>query len=166
MVSKTRNQLMDMRMIVPQVIDAVGDQLALACRAKIMVKGFDGLGGEGRASTVKVPQQLLLFRLDRNHRIARRFLRVSQADNVFELRVAIGMVTHRLFLARRAAAHLEVSQQPTNRAAAGGRAQCQQPPRQLTQRQVRPQHAFTHRIPSGELLPQGAQVRFQGRLRH
>ena len=54
--------------MVHQVIDAVGDQLSLACRAKIMVKGFDGLDGEGRASPVKVPQQFLLFRIDGNHR--------------------------------------------------------------------------------------------------
>jgi hypothetical protein len=59
----------DVRLMVHHVIDTVRNQLALACRAKIMVKGFDGLGGEGRASPVKVPQQLLLFRIDRNHRL-------------------------------------------------------------------------------------------------
>jgi hypothetical protein len=56
-----------------------------------MVKGFHRLGGEGRASTVKVPQPFLLFRLDRKHRIARRFIRASQAGDVFALRVAIGI---------------------------------------------------------------------------
>ena len=90
---------MHMRLMVHQVIDAVGDQLSLACRPKIMVKGFHRLGGEGRASPVKVPQPFLLFRVDRNHRIARRFIRASQAGAVFELRVAIGMLSKR---ARRA----------------------------------------------------------------
>src|SRR5262249_30780169 len=157
---------MDVRLMVHHVIDPVRNQLALPCRAKVVIERFDGLGGEGRPYTVKVPKQLLLFRIDRNHRIAGRFILASQAGDVFKLCVSSGVVTHRLFLARRAAAHLEVPQQSTNRAAAGRRASCQQPPRQLAQRPVRPQHAFAHRIASRELLQQGAEVRFQGRLRH
>ena len=47
----------DVRVLVQQIIDAVGNQFPLAGGAKIVVKGFHRLGGEGRASTVKIPQQ-------------------------------------------------------------------------------------------------------------
>ena len=156
----------DGRLMVHPVIAPVRHQLAWAGRAKSMVQGCAGRGGAGRASTVQVPQPLLLLRIDRNHRIARRFRRASQADEVCAWRVAIGMGPQGLLLARRAAAPLEVSQHPTHRAAAGGRAQGHQPPRQLTQRHGRPQHACTQRSPSGALWQPGAQVRCQGRLRH
>ncbi len=46
----------DVRVLVHQVIDPVGNQLPLARGAKVVVEGFHGLGGEGRASTVKIPQ--------------------------------------------------------------------------------------------------------------
>ena len=75
------------------------------------------------------------------------------------------MVAHRLCLPRRASAQCALSQQPSDRAATGGRAHRQQPPRQRAQRQVGPQHACAHRIAGGALLSQVAAVRFQGRLR-
>jgi hypothetical protein len=155
----------DVRLRVPHGIDTVRHQLAWACRANILGKGCDGLGGAGRASTVQVPPPRLFFRLDRHHRIARRCIRVAQADTVCDWRVAIGLVPPRLFLARRAAAPLAFAPQPPNRVAAGGRAQCQQPPRPRPPRHVRPQHACTHRLPSGALLHHGAPGRCQGRRR-
>ena len=79
----------DVRVLVPQVIDAMGHQLPLACGAKIMVKGFHGLRRAGRARAVKIPQSFLLFRVDRNHRIAGCLLCAPQARNVFEWRVAV-----------------------------------------------------------------------------
>src|SRR2546423_1525536 len=60
----------DVRVMVPQVIDAMGDQLSLACGAKIGVKGFHSPSREGRACSGKIPQEFLLFRVDRNHRTA------------------------------------------------------------------------------------------------
>ena len=36
----------------------------------VVLEGFDGLVGAGRASTVKMPQSCLLFRSDGNHRLA------------------------------------------------------------------------------------------------
>ena len=74
------------------------------------VERFHGLGREGCAGTVKIPQQFLLFRVDRNHGIAGRLVLAPQARDVFELGVAVGMVTHRLFLPRRALAQFEFSQ--------------------------------------------------------
>jgi hypothetical protein len=43
------------RLMVSHVIDAVRNQLALACRAQIIGKGFHRLGGEGRPCTVTIP---------------------------------------------------------------------------------------------------------------
>ena len=45
----------DVRVIVHEVIDPMGNQFPLACGAKIVVEGFHGLRGKGRASTVKIP---------------------------------------------------------------------------------------------------------------
>ncbi len=74
------------------------------------------------------------------------------------LRVAVGMVPHRFLLPRRASSQLELPQQASNHAPTGGRAQFEQPPRQLAQRQVGPQHSRPHRIPSREFLQQVPQV--------
>src|SRR5262249_56082408 len=95
---------MDVRLMVHHVIDPVRNQLALPCRAKVVIERFDGLGGEGRPYTVKVPKQLLLFRIDRNHRIAGRFILASQAGAGFKFCVASGGMTPRLFLSRPSAA--------------------------------------------------------------
>ena len=116
----------DVGVIVHHVIDPVRDQLPLARRAKIVVEGFHGLGGKGRPGPVKIPQEFLLFRVDGNHRIASRLILAPQACNVFELRIAVGVVAHCLFLPRRSAAHLEFSQQPSDGATTGGRAQRQE----------------------------------------
>ena len=59
----------------------------------------------------------------------------------------------------------EFAQHPTDCAPTGGGTQCQQPSRQLAQRQIGSQHAFAHRIASGELLQQLTEGRFQGWLR-
>jgi hypothetical protein len=96
------------RVMVHHIIDPVGHQLPLARRAEIMVEGFHSLGGEGCTSAVKVPESFLLFRVDRNHRIASGLILAPQARDVVEWRVAVGMVAHRLFLPRRAAAQFEV----------------------------------------------------------
>ncbi len=61
---------------------------------KIVVKGFHRLDGEGRARTMKIPQEFLLFRVDRNHRITSRLVLAPQTRNVLKLRVAVGMVAH------------------------------------------------------------------------
>ena len=98
----------DVRVMVHHVIDAVGNQLPLASRAKIVVKGFYGLRSEGRASPVKIPQEFLLFCIDRNHRITGRLVLAPQTRNVLKLRVAVGMMAHGLFLPRRAAPYLQL----------------------------------------------------------
>jgi hypothetical protein len=46
----------DVRVVVHHVIDPVRDQFPLARGTKIVVEGFHGLGGEGRAAPVKIPQ--------------------------------------------------------------------------------------------------------------
>ena len=88
-----------MRVLVHHVIDPVGDHLALTRSAEVVVEGLHGLGGEGRASAVKIPEQLLLLRVDGDHRIASRLILAPQARDVFELGIAIGVVAHRLLLA-------------------------------------------------------------------
>jgi len=119
----------DVCVLVSQGIDAMGNQLPLACRAKIVVKGFHRLGGAGRASPVKMPQPFLLFRVDRNHGIAGRLVLAPQVRDVFEWGVAVGRVTPGLFLPRRALAQFEFSQQSADRAATRRGAQRQQPSR-------------------------------------
>jgi hypothetical protein len=150
------------RVVVHHVIDPVRNQFPLARGTTIVVEGFHGLSGEGRAAPVKMPQSFFLFRVDRNHRITGGLILAPQARDVFELCVAVRVVAHRLFLPRCAAAQLEFAQHPPDCASTGGGAQCQQPSRQLAQRQIGPQHAFAHRIASGALLPQLTEVRFQG----
>ncbi len=54
----------DVRVVVHHVIDSMGNQLPLARGAEIVIESFHRLGGEGRASTVKIPQSFLLFRVD------------------------------------------------------------------------------------------------------
>jgi hypothetical protein len=54
----------NVRVMVHHVIDPMGNQLPLARGAEVVVEGFHGLGGEGRAGTVKIPQSFLLFRVD------------------------------------------------------------------------------------------------------
>jgi hypothetical protein len=56
------------------VLDAVGHPFPLACGAHIVVKGFHRLGGAGQARTVHMPPHCRLFRVDRNHRLARRLI--------------------------------------------------------------------------------------------
>jgi hypothetical protein len=104
----------DVRVLVQHIIDAVGDQFPLAGGAKIVVKGFHRLGGEGRARTMKIPQEFLLFRVNRNHRITSRLVLAPQTRNVLKLRVAVGMVAHGLFLPRRAATSMQLPQQPSD----------------------------------------------------
>src|SRR5207245_8842005 len=95
----------DVRVLVPYIINAMGNQLPLASGAKIMVKGFHSLRSEGRACTVKIPQEFLLFRVARNHGITRRLVLAPQTRNVLKLCVAVGMVAPRLFLSRLSAAY-------------------------------------------------------------
>ena len=57
---------------------------------------------------------------------------------------------------------LSCPQQAANRPPTGGRAQREQPPRQLAQRQVGPQHADPHRIARREFREQLPQVGLQG----
>ena len=47
---------MNVRVMVHHVIDPMGNHLPLTRRAKVVVEGFHGLGGKGRASPVKIPQ--------------------------------------------------------------------------------------------------------------
>src|SRR3990172_5157440 len=151
----------DVRVLVRQVINAVRDELALARTAEVMVEGLDGLRRKGLAGAVKIPQQFLLFRVDADHGVARILILVPQPRDVLELRVAVGMVSHRFLLPRRASSQLELPQQTSNHPPAGGRAQFEQPPRQLAQRQVGPQHSRPHRVASREFLQQLPQIPFQ-----
>jgi hypothetical protein len=104
----------DGRGLVQPSIDAVGDQFPLAGGAQIVVKGFHRLGGEGRAGTMNIPQEFLLFRVDRNHRITSRLVLAPPPRNVLKWRVAVGMVAHGLFLPRRAAISMQLPQQPSD----------------------------------------------------
>ena len=117
----------DVRGMVPHVIPPVGNQLPLTRGAESVVEGFHRLGGAGGAGTVTVPQSFLLFRVDRNHRIASRRILAPQARDGVAWRVAVRMVAHRLLLPRRAAAQFAFAQPPPDGAATGGRAQHQQP---------------------------------------
>src|SRR3972149_4163828 len=133
-----------------------GGRFSLPPLLETLSDGFAGLAG-----AVKIPQQFLLFRVDADHGVARSLLFLPQACNVLELRVAVGMVSHRFLLPRRASSQLELPQQASNHAPASGRAQFEQPPRQLAQRQVGPQHSRPQRSPSREFLQQLPQVLFQ-----
>ena len=119
----------DRGVLASQVVDAVRDQLAVARAAEVVVEGLDGLLGIGLAGAVEIPQQFLLFRVDADHGVARGLVLLPQPRDVLELGVAVGMVSHRFLLARRATPQLELPQQPSNRPPAGGRAQRRQPPR-------------------------------------
>ena len=56
---------------------------------------FRRLLGVGRGGAVKVPQQFLLFRADADDRLARVLKLMPQPGDVLELRISIGMVSHR-----------------------------------------------------------------------
>jgi hypothetical protein len=126
-----------------------------------VIEGFGRLRGIAVTGTVIIPQQFLLFRVDADDRVARVLILTPQPRDVLELRVAVGMMAHRFLLPRRASSHGQLPQQASNHASAGGRAQGAEPPRQLAQREVGPQHPDAHRIPRREFREQLPQVRFQ-----
>jgi hypothetical protein len=157
---------MDPGPVPRDVIDAVRDQLALACAGEVMVEGLDGLLREGHAGTMEITEQFLLLRVNADHGIARRCVLLPQLRDVFELRIAIGMMAHRLLLASRATTDSHLFEQPPNHPSTGRRAPRDEPPRELIQRQVRPQHPLAHRVARCEFGQQISEILCERRPRH
>jgi hypothetical protein len=105
------------------VIDPMGQQLAVARGAAVVLERCDGLGGEGRANTVHIPEPCLLLRGDGQHGIASHRVLAPSACHVVKLGVALRMMAHRLFLPRWTAASVALPQQPSDGAATRGRPQ-------------------------------------------
>ena len=109
----------DVGVLTAQVVDAVGDQLALAVTHKIMVEGLDRLLGIADAGTMKIAEQFLLFCVDTDDWIARLLVLAAQARDVLELSIAVGMMSHRLLFPCRASSQFELPQQAADDASAG-----------------------------------------------
>jgi hypothetical protein len=87
----------EVRMVVRQVVDAVGDELSLASPAEVVVVRLHRLLREGLAGTVEIPQQFLLLRVDAEDRIANRggFQALMCAGPHAGIRRGFGLVGHK-----------------------------------------------------------------------
>ena len=85
--------------IARQVVQAVRDQLSLACAGEIMVERLHLRLRVGLAFAGEVADQLLFLRVNAEHGLAPGQIHGLDVGDVLKLRVAIGMRAHRLFLA-------------------------------------------------------------------
>ena len=139
--------------VEPHVVDPVRDHRARSHAAEVVVVDLDRPLRLDRPVAVEVADQLLLLRVDADHRQAGRQVLPLEPGDVLELGVAVRMARpHRPLLQRLPPAVSVLAEQLRDDVAADRRPQLGDPPGDLPPRQVGPSHLEPHRVAGGVVL--------------
>ena len=148
-------------MIAFHVIQAVRNDDSLCRAGKIMIEGLDRAQRVEFTVSIEVPDQLFLFRVHTQDRVARIFILADQARNVLKLLVALRVLTQRLALLRFSFDIPMFLEQLRDHRHAHRGAAIAQAFGDLTQRQVRPADFFVHRVARSVIAQDGLEVLLQ-----
>ena len=101
------------------------------------------------AVAIKTPEQFLLFRVDADHGASRIEVLLLELGDLFELRIAVGVLSHRTLFLRFATTVSLFPQQTRHDVFTDRSSQCFQSSRNLPASEVRPLDVRAHRIPGG-----------------
>lgn len=140
------------------VVDAMGNHLAVAETGEVMVVDDRWLDAVGDTFAIEIPQHFLLFCVHANDRLACIEILLLHFSNVFKLGIAIGMLADRLLFLSLAATIAFVLKQSLDNVFAHGCSHVAHLFCNLTPREIRPFDVRTHRVARSVILQDRAEV--------
>jgi len=156
---------MDRRLISGKIVNAMRDDFAIRSAGEIMIVHNRRLDAVRHTVAVEIPEHFLLFCVDADHGKSRFKVLLFEFSDLFELCVAVGVLSHRALLLRLATTVSLFPQQTRHDVFTGRRPQCFQSSRNLPAREIRPLDVRTHRIAGGVVAQNLQKVLHQPRTR-
>ena len=140
---------MDRCLISGKIVNAMRDDFAVRSAGEIVIVDNRRLDAVRHTVTVKIPEQFLLFRVNADDGTSRFEVLLFELGDLFELGIAVGMLSHGAILLRLATTISVFPQQVRYDVFSGGSSQRFQSSRDLPAREVRPFDVCPHRIAGG-----------------